>query len=150
MTKTHMQDFQRYVSALKPRFASGTCFVALEHATLEDQGMPMYATMSGITCLADLDTMADVLREQGVCKDIVTQDDVVRGRQLDRLNSEQLALLDMLIAMQAQVVGGSYWSLATLLVRELRCVRVLWHGSLTVCAGLCGRACHGARCCGSM
>lgn len=65
--------------------------------------------------------MADVLREQGVCRDVVTQDDVVRGRQLDRLNSEQLALLDMLIAMQAQVVGGAYWSLTTLLIRELRC-----------------------------
>lgn len=52
---------------------------------------------------------------------MVTQDDVIRGRQLDRLHSEQLALLDMLIAMQAQVVGGSYWSLLTLLIRELRC-----------------------------
>ena len=103
--------------------------------------------------------MADVLSAYGLCREVVTQDDVAKGRQLDRLNSEQLALLDMLIAMQAQVVGGSYWSLTTLLVRELRYARlfVCVAGTLgtlvaTLChhTGTCGRACLGRRWCASM
>ncbi len=109
--------------------------------------------------MTDFDKMSDTLESHGLCAQTLTQDDVVKQRELDRLNSEQLALLDMLITMQAQVVGGSYWSLTTLLVRELRyvwggeqCVQwgcgvvcdETWHHQHT---GTCGKAYHAARWC---
>lgn len=52
MPRHTTQALQLYVSSLKPRFASEMCFIALEHATLEDQGTPRSCNLICCDCCA--------------------------------------------------------------------------------------------------